>query len=227
MARIRTIKPDFWTDEKVVELSAFARLLFIGLWNFADDEGRMVYSEKKIKMQIFPSDDLNISELFGEIRGKKMVTVYKSDNIEYLQIVGFPKHQKIDKRNKSKLPPNSFVHPESPRITTTEGIKEKDQGREKKEETNGSCEPLFVDFKKNLFTDGLKLIGGESKRSMLGKWVSEYGEAGVISALIACQKASPIEPIAYIIKTLSAMGKAKTATATERDRQARTGAITL
>ena len=30
MARIRTIKPDFWTDEKVVELSAFARLLFIG-----------------------------------------------------------------------------------------------------------------------------------------------------------------------------------------------------
>lgn len=30
MARIRTIKPDFWTDEKLVKLSMEARLFFIG-----------------------------------------------------------------------------------------------------------------------------------------------------------------------------------------------------
>lgn len=120
MARIRSIKPDFWTDEKVVELSAFARLLFIGLWNFADDEGRMVYSEKKIKMQIFPSDSIDISGLFGEIRGEKMIDVYSIDNVEYLQIVGFSKHQKIDKRTPSKLPSSSPPPPESPRIPTTD-----------------------------------------------------------------------------------------------------------
>ena len=39
MARIRTIKPEFWTDEKVVTLPFEARLLFIGMWNFCDDEG--------------------------------------------------------------------------------------------------------------------------------------------------------------------------------------------
>ena len=38
--RIRTIKPDFWTDAKVSKLTYLARLLFIGLWNVADDEGR-------------------------------------------------------------------------------------------------------------------------------------------------------------------------------------------
>ena len=65
MARIRTIKPEFWTDEKIVELSAFARLLFIGLWNFADDAGRMEFSAKRLKMQIFPADDVDISALFG------------------------------------------------------------------------------------------------------------------------------------------------------------------
>ena len=32
MPRIRTIKPEFWTDEKIIELSLPARLLFIGLW---------------------------------------------------------------------------------------------------------------------------------------------------------------------------------------------------
>ena len=129
MARIRTIKPEFWTDEKIVELSPFARLLFIGLWNFADDEGRLVYSPKRLKLQIFPADDLDISELFGEIRGKLLAVAYEVENVEYLQVIGFSKHQKIDKRTASKLPPppNS---PEFPRIVPTEGIKE-GKGKEK------------------------------------------------------------------------------------------------
>lgn len=135
MARIRSIKPDFWTDEKIVELSAFARLLFIGLWNFADDDGRIAYSPKKIKMQIFPADSLDISELFGEIRGESLIDVYGVDGVEYLQIVGFAKHQKIDKRSPSKLPENPLntnTPTESPRIPTTEG-----KGREEDMEGKG------------------------------------------------------------------------------------------
>lgn len=120
MARIRSIKPDFWTDEKIVELSAFARLLFIGLWNFADDDGRMEYSPKRIKMQIFPADSLDISELFGELRREGMIEVYTVDNQEYLHVCNMAKHQKIDKRSPSKLPPppNS---PEFPRTPPLEG----------------------------------------------------------------------------------------------------------
>lgn len=119
MARIRTIKPEFWTDEKIVELSAYARLLFIGLWNFCDDSGRMVYSPKRIKMQVFPAESLDCSELLGEIRRESLIEVYVVDGVEYLSISGFDKHQKIDKRSASKLPPppNSA---ESPRIPPTE-----------------------------------------------------------------------------------------------------------
>jgi hypothetical protein len=119
MARIRTIKPDFWTDEKVVELSAFARLLFIGLWNFCDDDGRMVCSPKKIKMQIFPADSVDCSELLGEIRRASLISVYVVDGVEFLQVLGFEKHQKIDKRSASKLPPPENPA-ESPRIPPTE-----------------------------------------------------------------------------------------------------------
>jgi hypothetical protein len=131
MARIRSIKPEFWTDEKIVELSAFARLLFIGLWNFADDEGRMVYSEKRLKMQIFPADPVELSELIGEIRRESLVTVYAVDGIEYLQIKGFAKHQKVDRRSPSKLPPppaSPPISPEPPRIPPTD--QGRDQGRE-------------------------------------------------------------------------------------------------
>jgi hypothetical protein len=113
MARIRTIKPDFWTDEKIVEISAFARLLFIGLWNFADDYGRMEFSPRRIKMQIFPADNLDISALFGEIMGE-LVEVYTVENKEFLQINGFEKHQKVDRRNPSKFPRSPQVPPISP-----------------------------------------------------------------------------------------------------------------
>lgn len=123
MARIRSIKPEFWTDEKVVELPAMARLLFIGLWNFADDDGRMVLSAKRLKLQIFPADKCDISALLGELRGNSLIAIYQVDGIEYLQVNGFAKHQKVDKRTASKhpAPPNS---PEPRRIPPPEGIKE-------------------------------------------------------------------------------------------------------
>ncbi len=40
MARIRTTKPEFWSSAQIIELSRDARLLFIGMWNFCDDNGR-------------------------------------------------------------------------------------------------------------------------------------------------------------------------------------------
>lgn len=39
MARIRTIKPEFWEDEDIGKLPIPCRLFFIGCWNFADDYG--------------------------------------------------------------------------------------------------------------------------------------------------------------------------------------------
>lgn len=115
MARIRTIKPDFWTDEKVVALSPFARLLFIGLWNFVDDEGRCEFSPTRVKLQILPADDVSISALLDEIRRENLVTTYSVENKEYLQVCGFSKHQKVDKRQTSKLPPPPAAA-ESPRL---------------------------------------------------------------------------------------------------------------
>lgn len=110
MARIRYLKPDFWTDEKVVELSPLARLLFMGLWNFADREGRMVYSPAKIKMQIFPADSLDITELIGELSGKGLVTIYEASNANILSIPNFKKHQNIHPSEpQSRLPGNGAV----------------------------------------------------------------------------------------------------------------------
>jgi hypothetical protein len=139
MARIRTIKPEFWTDEKVVALPALARLLFIGMWNFVDDEGRAEFSPLRLKMQILPADDADISELIGAIRREGLIEVYVVEDKEYFQVKGFDKHQKIDARRKSKYPP-APICAELRRTAPTEGIKERDQGKESNS-PNGECRP--------------------------------------------------------------------------------------
>ena len=58
MARKRMVSPEIWTDDKIIELTIEERLLFIGMWNFADDEGVMTNKPKQIKAQIFPIDDI-------------------------------------------------------------------------------------------------------------------------------------------------------------------------
>jgi len=127
MARIRTVKPEFWTDEKIVTISPLARLVFIGLWNFVDDHGRAPCSPARMKMQILPADPADFPQLLAELSGIGLVTVYTVDGKQFLQVNGFEKHQKIDKRAKSKYPPPPNPAPSRPILPLDqgrEGIKE-------------------------------------------------------------------------------------------------------
>jgi hypothetical protein len=106
MARIRTIKPDYWTDGKVVSWSPFARLLFIGMWNFTMcDHGHVADDPVKLKLQILPMDDVNIDALLAEIMDSGRVKrVTDPEGRTYLHITRFSDHQKIDPRWKTRCP---------------------------------------------------------------------------------------------------------------------------
>jgi len=104
MARIRTIKPEFWSDEKLAECSPSARLLFIATWNFADDDGRMEYSPKRLKMQAFPGDNIDVLPLVDELAKHRLVIIYRIGTHDYLAIPNFRKHQRVDKPRASILP---------------------------------------------------------------------------------------------------------------------------
>jgi len=98
MARIRTIKPEFWTDEKIVSLPFQARLLFIGLWNFADDTGAVDYSPDRIRMQIFPSDnDVDVSGMIDLLSAVGLIDFWVDDfGGKVLSVRNWSIHQKID-----------------------------------------------------------------------------------------------------------------------------------
>jgi hypothetical protein len=58
MPRNRTLSPDFWTWEAVVDCAPMTRLLFVGLWTFADDHGVQPLRPRTIRMQVFPGDTI-------------------------------------------------------------------------------------------------------------------------------------------------------------------------
>jgi hypothetical protein len=111
MARIRTIKPEFWTDDKVVQVSFPARLLFIGLWNFADDSGNLENSPVQIKMRILPADSVTVPPLLQELIGVGLLREYAVNGKNYFNIPGFTSHQVINKPSKTRLPPPNTTTP--------------------------------------------------------------------------------------------------------------------
>lgn len=113
MARIRTIKPEFWESESVGRLSFGARLLFISSLNFADDEGLIRWNEAYLSSQAFVYDDLSteqISEWMRELETEGVIFPYKAgvNNQRLGWIVSFRKHQVINRPQPSKLPPPSI-----------------------------------------------------------------------------------------------------------------------
>lgn len=112
MARIRSIKPEFWDDRKLAKrTSRDARLLYIALWNLADEHGRVNGDPQWIKGQVFPyEDDLDaiaVEKLLAELEAEDIgaVVAYEADGDPYLYLPKLAKHQRLEpEKVASRLP---------------------------------------------------------------------------------------------------------------------------
>jgi hypothetical protein len=107
VARIRTVKPSFWGDDKVARLSRDERLLFLGLVSMADDDGRFLASTAAVGGFVFPNDELppsRIGRWLKRLDGIRLVYLYEVDGIKYGVLPGFKRHQVINRVTKSVLP---------------------------------------------------------------------------------------------------------------------------
>jgi len=105
--RIRSIKPEFWASENMAALSRDERLVFIGLWSLADDEGRFRANPRYIAGQLLPYDEdglVVVSRALARLREQAAVTLYEVDGSSYGLVTGWGRHQKIDRPSKSRLP---------------------------------------------------------------------------------------------------------------------------
>lgn len=105
MARIRSVKPEFWADEKLGPASPLTRLVYMGLWSIADDMGRMVDSVKQIDAFLFAYTDDTCREALDELAANGRIKRGKTaSGQQIIQIINW-NHQKIDHPNlKAALP---------------------------------------------------------------------------------------------------------------------------
>lgn len=114
MARIRTIKPEFWDSPSTAKASPWARLLFIAMWNWADDYGRGTANLKEMEGFAFPHDDaftdssgntVHFRSLVAEVSECFGVVFYEVDKRPYYEIPTWDLHQRNERRSKqSKYP---------------------------------------------------------------------------------------------------------------------------
>lgn len=107
MARIRTIKPEFWTSEQILDLSLPARLLFIGLWNFCDDNGVHPASARVLKARVLPADDITVAQVDGlvkELLTQGLLREYQAQEASWWHVTGWSRHQMINRPSASKYP---------------------------------------------------------------------------------------------------------------------------
>lgn len=113
MPRIRTIKPEFWSDPTIATLDFFTRLFYIGLWNFADDYGRGRANAKELNGFIFPNDDVENAQVetaLRELDAKGRITLYEHEGQRFFQVVHWQEHQKVNRPSESRIqPPDGFT----------------------------------------------------------------------------------------------------------------------
>lgn len=100
MARIRTIKPEYWSDEKLSRESDSTRFLFIALWSMADDFGRLIDNEKQIEAFVFPHEERSRDVREGLARLARLGRIKRgtAENGQHvIEVVNWTKHQKVDR----------------------------------------------------------------------------------------------------------------------------------
>jgi hypothetical protein len=107
MPRIRTIQPNFAHSNSIMHLSRDARLLFVQLWTLVDDAGRSRALPAELAAQLYALDHdapLLLPGWLDELEREGCIERYTVDGIDYLRVVSWRKHQKIDRPTPSRLP---------------------------------------------------------------------------------------------------------------------------
>lgn len=120
MARIRTIKPEFFRHEDLIKAEQTTglpiRIAFAGLFTVADRAGRFEWKPQVLKLDVLPFDDVDFSKVLNVLAEFGFVRCYRTKNIpenpmadKHARIFGFipswKNHQIINNReSESKLP---------------------------------------------------------------------------------------------------------------------------
>jgi hypothetical protein len=105
MPRARLLKPGFFKNEELLELPFEGRLLFAGLWTLADRTGHLEDRPKRIKIELFPADDVDVGDLLDNLSARGFIHRYTANGVALIHIPSFPKHQSPHKNEPASTVP--------------------------------------------------------------------------------------------------------------------------
>ena len=109
MARIRTIKPEFFRHEALFEAEKKAglplRVAYAGLFTAADREGRFKWSPRSLKLDCLPYDEVDFGAVLDALCAAGFIVKYQIDGETYGAIPAWSAHQHINMKEKeSEIP---------------------------------------------------------------------------------------------------------------------------
>lgn len=190
MARKRMIDPNIWQSEDFGKLSLLAKIVFIGLFSLADDEGRGRANPVYLKSTLFPYEEsmrsTDITKTLSEISSNMSVDFYSYDGSDYYSLYNWNDWQKIDKPTNSKLPSFEENNEEIRRLfvegsskpsrtlSPNKNRKEKNKNMNRKEKE--FVPPTFEEIQKYVSEKSLKVSAKEFYDYFTeGKWIDSKG----------------------------------------------------
>jgi hypothetical protein len=210
MARIRTIKPEFFTSEDIVALSPLARLLYIAMWCEADKAGRLVWKPRTFKLRYLPGDDCDVMTLCEEVVRAGLVVPYGDG---YAYIPKFTRHQHINPReSESVLPLPERADEELTRGDASARVDDAQGGREGKgregdsvAKATGGTPPVDNSDaeKRELYDAGKSLLAEQGMPvkqtgSYIAKLAKDYGQQHALDAVRSAVAARPMNAAEYL-----------------------------
>lgn len=158
--RIRSLKPGFFKNEHLCELSPWHRLCYEGLWLCADRDGRIEDRPKRLKAEIFPYDDLDMNSLLWDLMRAGFIVRYTAPNLQpLLWIPSWDSHQ-FPRSDEAASKYAAFT-----------------PGSERENGTHPSTVPVVGPIE----TDQSLVRDGEVTTKQIGSWVLGLGDGGLES----------------------------------------------
>ena len=106
--RSRNIKPGFFKNDMLGELSPLARILFAGLWCLADREGRLEDRPKRIKADVLPYDECSTENLLDDLVSAGLILRYEANGNRFIQVITFLEHQNPHRGEAPSIIPSPY-----------------------------------------------------------------------------------------------------------------------
>jgi hypothetical protein len=138
MARIRTIKPEFFSSEDIVTMTPLSRLFYVALWCESDREGRLDWKPNTFKIRYFAGDNCDLMAMAKELIDRELIVLYEVEGKKYAEIPTFKEHQVVNNRETQSIIPARV------KVACTHGSREGRKGKEGKGKEPASTR--FLEF---------------------------------------------------------------------------------